>query len=155
MILGLSWQEANRWTTGPVELCMNAVRLQALLRAPPSSWLCRLWSRNEDLQWAWNRERRAVWDQVGLSHSQHNGLVRVLDASRWGHQCSKTKLTGESRFHMSTTLETEPGSLMMGSKWVDCWTSGTVCECSEIAGSPQHHHITSPNSMSHVYWSDI
>jgi hypothetical protein len=26
---------------------------------------------------------------------------------------------------------------MMGSKRVDHWTSGTVCECSEIAGSPQ------------------
>jgi hypothetical protein len=26
---------------------------------------------------------------------------------------------------------------MTGSKWVDHWTSGTVCECSEIAGSPQ------------------
>ncbi len=27
--------EANGWTTGPVELCINAVRLQALHRAPP------------------------------------------------------------------------------------------------------------------------
>jgi hypothetical protein len=26
---------------------------------------------------------------------------------------------------------------MMGSKQVDHWTSGTVYECSEIAGSPQ------------------
>jgi hypothetical protein len=26
---------------------------------------------------------------------------------------------------------------MMGGKWVDHWTSGTVYECSEIAGSPQ------------------
>jgi hypothetical protein len=26
---------------------------------------------------------------------------------------------------------------MTGSKWVDHWTSGTVYECSEIAGSPQ------------------
>ncbi len=25
----------------------------------------------------------------------------------------------------------------MGSKRVDHWTSGTVCECSEIEGSPQ------------------
>jgi hypothetical protein len=24
------------------------------------------------------------------------------DSSRWGHQCSKTTLTGESRFHIST-----------------------------------------------------
>jgi hypothetical protein len=27
--------EVNRWTTGPVELYMNVVRLQALYRAPP------------------------------------------------------------------------------------------------------------------------
>ncbi len=33
--LGPSKWEANRWTTGPVELYMNVVRLQALHRAPP------------------------------------------------------------------------------------------------------------------------
>jgi hypothetical protein len=31
----------------------------------------------------------------------------------------------------------EPGSLMMGRKGVTHWTSETVYECSEIAGSPQ------------------
>jgi hypothetical protein len=46
-------------------------------------------------------------------------------------------LTEESWFHISTPLGIEPRSLMTGSKWVDHWTSGTVCECSEIAGSPQ------------------
>jgi hypothetical protein len=51
--------------------------------------------------------------------------------------CSETMLTGESRFHTSTPLGIEPGSLMTGSKRVDQWTSGTVSECSEIAGSPQ------------------
>jgi hypothetical protein len=45
-------------------------------------------------------------------------------------------LTGESRFHISTPLEIEARSLMMGSKRVDHWTSGAVYECSEIAGSP-------------------
>jgi hypothetical protein len=45
-------------------------------------------------------------------------------------------LTGESRFHISTPLGTEPGSLMTGSKQVDHWTSGPVYECSEIAGTP-------------------
>jgi hypothetical protein len=30
----------------------------------------------------------------------------------------------------------EPGSLMTGSKGLTHWTSGTVYECSEIAGSP-------------------
>ncbi len=52
-------------------------------------------------------------------------------------QCSETTLTGESRSHISTPLGIEPGSLMMGSKRVDHWTSGTVCKCSEIAGSAQ------------------
>jgi hypothetical protein len=51
--------------------------------------------------------------------------------------CSETTLTGESRVHRSTPLGIETGSLMMGSKQVDHWTSGTVYECSEIAGSGQ------------------
>ncbi len=76
---------------------------------PPSSRLCQLWSLKEDLQQAWNRDRRAVWDQVGLSHCRHHGLVTVRDKARlrqghndqtWrGHQCSKTSLTGETLFH--------------------------------------------------------
>jgi hypothetical protein len=79
---------------------------------PPRSRLCRLWSRKEDLQWAWNGERRAVWDQVGWSHCRDDGLVTVRDEarlrrghndrSRQGHQCSKTTLTEESWFHIST-----------------------------------------------------
>jgi hypothetical protein len=51
--------------------------------------------------------------------------------------CSKTTLTGESQFHLSTPLGIEARSLMMGSKRVVYWTSQTLCECSEIAGSPQ------------------
>jgi hypothetical protein len=39
--------------------------------------------------------------------------------------CSKTTLTGESRFHISIPLGIEPGSLMMGSKWVVDKTSET------------------------------
>jgi hypothetical protein len=31
---------------------------------------------------------------------------------------------------------------MTGSKRVDHWASGTVYECSEIAGSPQYHEKT-------------
>jgi hypothetical protein len=90
----------------------NEVRLQALHRAPPSSWLRQLWSRKGDLQWAWNRDRKAVWDQVGLSYCRHEGLVTVRDEasfrrghndqSRQRHQCSETTLTGESWFHIST-----------------------------------------------------
>ncbi len=56
--------------------------------------------------------QKAVWYQVGLSHCRHEGLVMVQDeahlrrghrnyVSRRGHQCSKTTLTGESRFHTS------------------------------------------------------
>jgi hypothetical protein len=80
---------------------------------PPSSWLRRLWSRKGDQQRAWNGDRKAVWDQVGLSHCRHEGLVTVRDKahlrrdhnddqSHRCHQCSKTALTGESRFHIST-----------------------------------------------------
>ncbi len=36
-------------------------------------------------------------------------------------------------------LGIEPRSLMMGSKQVDYWTSGTVYESSEITGSPLIH----------------
>ncbi len=51
--------------------------------------------------------------------------------------CSETTLTRESRFHISTPLGIELWSLTTGSKRVDHWTSGTVYECSKIAGSPQ------------------
>jgi hypothetical protein len=44
---------------------------------------------------------------------------------------------GESWIHIRIPLGIEPRSLMTGSKRVDHWTSGTVCECIEIAGSPQ------------------
>ncbi len=134
-------KQVDHWTSGTVCKCSEIAGL------PPSSRLCRLWSRKKNLQRAWNRDRRAVWDKVGLSHGQHDGLLMVQDKAhlRWGHndqscrghQCSETMLRGESRFHTSTHLGIEPGSLMTGSRRVEHWTSGTVCECSEIAGSPQ------------------
>jgi hypothetical protein len=37
---------------------------------------------------------------------------------------------------------------MTGSKRVDLWTSGTVCECSEIAGSPQDSKLLSFSKLS-------
>ncbi len=141
-------KRVDHWTSG----LWNCVWVQWDCRAqgtgiPPSSRLCQLWRRKEDLQRAWNRDRRAVWDQVGLSHCWHDGLVTVQDKARLrrghndqtrrGHQCSETTVTGESRFYISIPLGIEPGSLMTGSKRVDHWASGTVCECSEIAGSPQ------------------
>ncbi len=102
-----------------------------------------------NLQRALNRDRRAVWDQVGLSHCQHEDIVMIRDEaclrqghrndqSRRGHQCSETTLTGESRFHISTPPgDLNPGSLLTGIKWVIHWTSETWSEWSEIAGSPQ------------------
>jgi hypothetical protein len=79
---------------------------------PPSSRLHRLRSRKGDLQWEWNQDRKAVWDQVGLSHCWHNGLVTVRDEarlrrghndqSRCSHQCSEAMLTEEFWFHIST-----------------------------------------------------
>jgi hypothetical protein len=53
-------------------------------------------------------------------------------------------LTGESRFQTSTPLGIDPRSFIMGSKRVDHWSSGTVYECSEIAGSPQVDQERSP-----------
>ncbi len=103
---------------------------------PPSSRLCRLWSQKEDLQPAWNRDRRAVWDQVGLSHCRNDSPVTVWDKARlrqghmdqtcWGHQCGETTLTGESGFHISTpwVLNTGP------SLWeANRWTTGPVELC--------------------------
>ncbi len=104
-----------------MRLCVDVVRLQALTGLPPSSRLCRLWSRKEEMQWAWDPDKRAVWDQVRLSHCRHEGLVTVRDEatmiihngvtnvdSRWGHQCSETTLAGESRFHISTPRGMNP-----------------------------------------------
>ncbi len=63
---------------------------------------------------------------MGLSHCRHGGLVKMRDETRLrqghndqscqGQQCSKTTLTGESWFHISTRLGIEPWSLMTGSK---------------------------------------
>jgi hypothetical protein len=62
----------------------------------------------------------------------HIGVTTVEE----GRTRGMTALTGESQFHISTPFGIEPGFLMTGSKQVDHWTNGTVCECSEIAGSP-------------------
>ncbi len=155
-------------TGGPLDQ-RNCVWMQWYCRLskglpPPSSRLRWLWSQNEGLQQAWNQDRRAVWDQVGLSHCRHDGLVTIRDEtrlrrgyndqSRRGHQCSETTLTGESRFHISTPLEIEPGSLMTGSKRVDYWTRGTVYECSEIAGSPQYNQWTLPK-LSQLFLGEV
>jgi hypothetical protein len=51
--------------------------------------------------------------------------------------CCETTLTGESQIYISTPLGIEPGAFMTRNKRVVHWTSGTWCECSEIAGSAQ------------------
>ncbi len=155
--LGPSWREANGWPTGLVELRMNSVRLQALRRVPPSSRLCHLWSRKEDLQRAWNRDRTAVWDQVGLSHCRHDGLVAVQDEarlrrgnndqSRWGHQCSEATLTEESRFHTSTPL-----GLNQGPSWQEAfgWPTGPVELCMNAVRLQALHNFPKSIPSSHT-----
>ncbi len=69
------------------------------------------------------------WDyHTRPSDSSGQGLPQTRP--QWsitsGHQCSKTTLTGESQFHISTPC---------GSKRVVHWTSETWWEWSEIAGS--------------------
>jgi hypothetical protein len=62
---GPSWWEAKGWPTGPLRLCVNAVKLQALTWLPPSSRLGWLWSWKEDLQRVWNRDKKLCevkWD---------------------------------------------------------------------------------------------
>jgi hypothetical protein len=49
-----------------------------------------------------------------------------IDQSRLGHQYSETTLTGQSRFHISTPLGIEAGSLMTGNKGLTHWTSETI-----------------------------
>ncbi len=66
-------------------------------------------------------ECATVWEEARLRWG-HN------DQSRWGHQCSKTTLTEESRFHISTV---PPLGLNPGPSWREAngWTSGPVELC--------------------------
>jgi hypothetical protein len=86
---------------------------------------------------------RRPGDSSGRSPPQ----MRPNDQSCWSHQCRKTTLTGEYRFHISTPLGIEPGSLMTGCKGLTHWTSETVYECSEIAGSPQAIQVGSRDKV--------
>ncbi len=76
-----SWREANGWTTGPVGLCMNAVRFQALYRASSQ--------------------------QPTMLVVKPEGGPAAKRSPR-GHQCCETMLKGESRFHIGTPLGIEP-----------------------------------------------
>jgi hypothetical protein len=115
---------------------MNAVRLQALHRAPP---------HQPTMSVVKPEGGPAASVKLGEeSYVRSSGIIILSARQPSGssgqsppHQCSETMLKGESRFHINTPLGIEPGSLMMGSKWVDHWTIGAVYECSEIAGSTQ------------------
>jgi hypothetical protein len=129
-------KQLDHWTSGTVNECNEIAGSRGL---PPQQQTMWLWSQKEDLQRAWNQDRRAVWYQVGLSHCRQDGLVTVRDEahlrqghndkSRQSHQCSKTTLTGESQFQISTPLGIEPGSLMMGSKRKDHYIFLCRLEC--------------------------
>jgi hypothetical protein len=137
-------KQVDHWTSGTV--CEWSKIAGSPQGSPPAADYVgcearrRTWSDGETVT-------EELWDQMGLSHCQHNGLMTVQakaclrqghnDQLRRCHQCNETTLTRESRFHISIPPGIEPKSLITGSTRVDHWTSGTVCECSEIAGSPQ------------------
>jgi phospholipase/lecithinase/hemolysin len=129
---GPSWQEANGWTTGPVELCINAVRLHALHRAPPQQPTMSVVKREGG-----QPGQKSCVRLSGINTLfRHDGLVTVRDnaclrrghndQSRQGHQCSKTTLTGESRFTL-----VPPWGLNPGPSWWETngWTTGPVELC--------------------------
>jgi hypothetical protein len=146
---------------------MNAVRLQAVDRALPQQPTMSILKPKggpaasvKPGKKSCVRSSGIITLSVGLSHCRHDGLVTVRDEARFrrghndqsrqGHQCSETALTGKSQFHTSTPLGIEPGSLMTGSKGLTHWTSETVYECSEIAGSPQYLYIIFKQSVPRI-----
>ncbi len=109
-------KRVGHWTS---ETWFEHSEIASSSQGSPQQLTVWLWSWKEDLQRAWNRDRRAVWDQVGLSYCWHDGLVMVWDEarlrrghndqSRRGHLCSETTLTEESWFHISTPWGLNPG----------------------------------------------
>jgi hypothetical protein len=128
-----------------VRLCVNAVRLQALDRAPPQQLTMLVVKSEGGPPVSVKPGQKSCVNQVRLSHCLHDGLVTVQDEarlrkghndqSRQGHQCSEANM-GIPVSH-KYPLGIEPGSLMSGSKGLTHWTSETLCECSETAGSAQ------------------
>jgi hypothetical protein len=90
---------------------------------PSSSWLCRLWSRKGDLQQAWNRDRKAVWDQVGLSNCRHEGLVMVLGRSPpqtrpwWSIMSGSPMYRDIANRRIPVSHKYPPGDLNMSPLW--------------------------------------
>ncbi len=102
----------------------NHVRLQALHRAPP---------QQPTLSVVKPEGRPAASVKPGQEDCvRSSGTITLLaqgpsdswgrspvdDQSRWGHQCSETTLTAESRFHISPPRGFEPVTLVAGSKQV-------------------------------------
>jgi hypothetical protein len=54
---------------------------------------------------------------------------------------------------MLVPMGIEPEYLITGSKRVDHWTSGTVCQCSDIAGSGQYNKSFYSNSTEKIMFS--
>jgi hypothetical protein len=102
----------------------NHVRLQVLHRAPPQqSTLSVVKPERRPAASVKPGQEGCVRSSgtVTLSArgpSDNWGQSPVDDQSRRGHQCSKTTLTGESRFHLSTPRGFEPVTLVAGCKQV-------------------------------------
>ncbi len=99
----------------------NPVRLQALARAPPQQPTLlvvkpegRPAASVKPGQEGYVRSSGTV-TLSGRGSSDSRGRSPVNDQSRWGHQCSETSLTVESRFHISPPRGFEPASLVAGS----------------------------------------
>ncbi len=102
----------------------NYVRLQALHRAPPQQPTLSVVkpegrpaaSVKPGQEGCVRSSGTVTLSRQGPSDSW--GQSPVDDQSRRGHQCSKTTLTGESWYHISTPRGFEPVSLVAGSKQV-------------------------------------
>ncbi len=64
-----------------------------------------------------------VFSSQGPTWSPDSYPKLILNINQICHDCSETTPIGESKFHLSTPLGIELGSLMMGSKQVDHWSS--------------------------------
>jgi hypothetical protein len=67
----------------------------------------------------------APWELLPLEQTAATGSWSMQSAADLSPPCSETTLTGESRFHISTPREFEPGSLVTESKQIVHWTSET------------------------------
>jgi hypothetical protein len=151
MSLIMGSKRMDHWTSGTVYKCSEIAGSTQGSPPPLSSRLCRCEAggRTSSEHETGSEELCEIkWDYciVGTTASWCFRTKPASDESTMtnhfrGHQWTETMLTEESRFHTSTPLGIIPGSLITGSKQVDHWTSGTVYECSEIAGSPHVFYL--------------